>query len=96
MKTADSSAAELKLALGELRKMASSATTAVDSTKLLINKASSGEGTLGALVSDKQMAADLKALIANMRRSGPVFYKDRPIATPTATPIPVEPARKRR
>ena len=95
MKTADSSAAELKLALGELRKMAESATKTVDSTKLLINKASSGEGTLGVLMSDKQMAADLKALIANMRRSGPVFYKDRPLAQPTPVPPP-EVLRKRR
>jgi phospholipid/cholesterol/gamma-HCH transport system substrate-binding protein len=86
MKTADSSAAELKLALGDLRKMTDSATRTVDSTRMLINKASNGDGTLGVLVSDKELAADLKALIANMRRSGPVFYKDRPL--PKATPIP--------
>ena len=98
MKTADASAAELKLALGDLRKMADSATKTVDSAKLLINKASTGEGTFGTLISDKQMAADLKALIANMRRSGPVFYKDRaiPTAVPTATPIPAELPRKKR
>lgn len=96
MKTADASAAELKLALGDLRKMADSATKTVDSTKLLINKASTGDGTLGMLMSDRQMAADLKALISNMKRSGPVFYKDRPL--PQATPIPAVPEtpRKRR
>ncbi len=95
MKTADSSAAELKLALGDLRKMADSATKTVDSTKLLINKASSGEGTLGVLMSDKQMAADLKALIANMKRSGPVFYKDRALAQPTPVPVPEAPRKRR-
>jgi hypothetical protein len=89
MKTADASAAELKLALGDMRKMADGATKAVDSTKLLINKASSGDGTLGTLISDKEMAADLKALLYNMRRSGVVFYKDRPLpATPTPAPAP--------
>ncbi len=89
MKTADGSAAELKLTLGDIRRMAESATKTVDATKLLINKASTGEGTFGALISDKQMAADLKALIANMKRSGPVFYKDRPVAQPApATPVP--------
>ena len=96
MKTADASAAELKLALTELRKMADSATKTDDSTKLLINKASSGDGTLGMLMSDKQMAADLKALISNMKRSGPVFYKDRPLAQPTPVPQPPETLRKRR
>lgn len=96
MKTADASAAELKLALGDLRKMADSATKTVDSTKLLINKASSGEGTFGVLMSDKQMASDLKALIANMRRSGPVFYKDRPAAQPTPVPPAPEAPKKRR
>lgn len=95
MKTADSSAAELKLALGDLRKMADSATKTVDSTKLLINKASNGDGTFGVLMSDKQMAADLKALIANMKRSGPVFYKDRPTPQPAATPAPAPPRTRR-
>lgn len=98
MKTADASATELKLALGDLRKMADTATKTVDSAKLLINKASTGDGTLGALVSDKQMAADLKALISNMRRSGMLFYKDRPSTAPQATPAPEPPEgpRKRR
>ncbi len=89
MKTADASAAELKLALSDMRKMTESASKAVDSTKLLINKASSGDGTFGTLVSDKEMAADLKALIYNMRRSGVVFYKDRPVpAASTPAPAP--------
>ena len=88
MKTADASAAELKLALGDFRKMADTATKTIDSTKLLINKASTGDGTFGTLISDKQMAADLKALISNMRRSGVVFYKDRPLPT---TPAPDRP-----
>lgn len=92
MKTADSSAGELKSAIGDLRKMADTATKTVDSAKVLINKASSGEGTVGALLTDRQMAADLRALVANLRRSGVLFYKDRPVAPPpaTATPIPVK------
>lgn len=93
MTTADASAAELKLALGDLRKMADTATKTVDSAKGLINKAATGDGTFGRLVSDPQMAADLKALIANMRRSGVVFYKDRPLPQPTPAP---ESPRKRR
>ena len=92
MKTADASAAELKLAIGDLRKMADTATKTVDSAKILINKASAGEGALGVLMSDRQVAADLRALIANLRRSGVLFYKDR--ALPVATPIPQRAGRR--
>jgi len=89
LKTVDGSATELKLALGDLRKMADTGTKTIDSAKVLINKATAGDGTFGALISDKQMAADLRTLIANMRRSGVVFYKDRPLpATPTPAPLP--------
>ena len=79
--------------------MADTATKTVDSAKGLITKVSSGEGTVGALISDRQMAADLRALVTNLRRSGVLFYKDRPApATPVAaaTPIPAQAPRKRR
>lgn len=88
MQTANSSAAELKLALTDMRKMADTATKTVDSAKNLVNKATTGDGTIGKLVSDQQMAADLKALISNMRRSGVVFYKDRAVSAPTPAPPP--------
>jgi len=61
MKTADASAAELKTGA---RRLAEDGRYRHEgrsiSTKLLINKASNGEGTFGTLISDKQMAADLK------------------------------------
>jgi phospholipid/cholesterol/gamma-HCH transport system substrate-binding protein len=94
MKTADASAEELRLALGDLRKTADTATKTIDSAKVLINKASNGDGTFGALVSDKQMATDLKTLIANIRRSGVLFYKDRPLAEPVPA-TPEAPKKKR-
>jgi phospholipid/cholesterol/gamma-HCH transport system substrate-binding protein len=81
MKTVDGAAGELKLALGDYRKVA-------DSARGLLNKANTGEGALGMLLADKQTADNLKALIANMRKSGVVFYKDRPLATPEPTPTP--------
>jgi ABC-type transporter Mla subunit MlaD len=96
MQTADASASELKLALGDLRKMADTGTKTIDSAKVLINKATTGDGTFGALISDKQMAADLRALLSNMRRSGVLFYKDRPLSSPAPTPTPPETAKKRR
>jgi ABC-type transporter Mla subunit MlaD len=85
MKTIDGAAGDLRLVLGDFRKMS-------DATRLLMNKAASGDGTLGTLISDKQMAEDLKVLIANMRRSGVLFYKNRPVSEPekpaARTPTP--------
>jgi len=86
MKTVDGAAGELRLTLGDYRKVA-------DSTRVLVGKVSSGDGTLGMLISDRQTAENLKALISNLRRSGVVFYKDRPLpaadgTAPTPTPTP--------
>jgi phospholipid/cholesterol/gamma-HCH transport system substrate-binding protein len=82
MKTIDGAAGDLRLALGDFRK-------ASDSARNLLNKATYGDGALGTLISDKQTAEDLKALIANMRRSGVLWYKNRPgEATPAPTAGP--------
>ena len=85
MKGTDSAVAEVKLTLADFREAADATTKTVGSARLLINKVAQGEGPLGMLISDRQTAADLKALITNMRRSGVLFYKDRP-AAPAATP----------
>ena len=85
LKTVDGAAGDLRLGIGDFRKVA-------DSANKLLGKANSGEGTLGLLMADKQTAENLRALIANMRRSGVLFYKDRPLSTtesaPPATPTP--------
>jgi phospholipid/cholesterol/gamma-HCH transport system substrate-binding protein len=89
VKTADATAGELQIAIGDLRKMIASATKAVDTTAGLAKKAADGEGALGVLINDKKMAEDLKALAGNLRRTGVLFYKDKPVAaTPAATPKP--------
>lgn len=85
MKTIDGAVGELKLAIGDFRKTS-------EATRTLMNKAVNGQGALGTLISDRQTAEDLKALIANLRRSGVLFYKNRPDAgeqkPPTRTPTP--------
>ena len=82
LKTVDTAAADVRLAIGDFRKVADSANT-------LVRKATTGEGTLGTLISDKQAAENLKTLIANLRRSGVLFYKDRPLPSPeVSTPPP--------
>jgi phospholipid/cholesterol/gamma-HCH transport system substrate-binding protein len=64
------------------RVLIDSAKTLVESGKGVVKKAQEGNGPLGTLLSDKQSAEDLKTFLSNLRRSGPVFYKDRPAPSP--------------
>lgn len=81
-KAVDGVAGDVRLAVGDFRKMTDAANT-------LVKKATTGEGTLGTLISDKQTAENFQVLIANLRRSGMLFYKDRPLPAPqVSTPPP--------
>lgn len=84
MATTGQAAADLREAIKEFKKAADSANqTLASAQKMLeagtrvLEKADKGEGPLAVLLSDPETAENLRALIANMRRSGPVFYKDR-------------------
>ena len=89
LKTVDGAAGDLRLGIGDFRKVADSAHT-------LLNKANAGEGALGMLMSDKQTADNLKALVTNLRRSGVLFYKDRPLSATEPTAATPTPKPKRR
>jgi len=93
LKTVDGTVNDLRPAIADVRKMTASATKTVDSAHLLINKAMTGEGPLGTLISDRQTAENLRALIANLKRSGVLFYKDRPVPQ-TETPAADAPKKK--
>lgn len=88
MKTIDGAAGDLRLTLGDFRKTSESA-------RSLLNKATAGDGPLGMLVSDRKTADDLKALIANLRRSGVLWYKDRPEEAPERPAKPTPAPKKR-
>ena len=45
--------------------------------RLLVRDARNGKGPLGTLISDRAMAENLKALVANLRSRGILWYKDR-------------------
>ncbi|HEX8311705.1 MAG TPA: MlaD family protein [Chthoniobacteraceae bacterium] len=99
MKTADAAAGDLRAAIADLRKLSDSATktisgakSLVDSGTVLMKRATEGEGALGTLISNKQTAEDLRAFLANLRRSGPIFYKNRPVPA-EETPQPPRRAR---
>lgn len=83
MKTIDTTANDLKGAITDFRKMAESATKTADSARGVMMKIERGEGALGMLLSNRETAENLRVLIANLRRSGILFYKDRP---PTGEP----------
>lgn len=45
--------------------------------RLLVHDARNGKGALGTLIGDRAMAENLKALVANLRARGILWYKDR-------------------
>lgn len=50
---------------------------AVTDVRGLVQQARQGRGALGALLTDREMAENLRALVVNLRRHGVLFYKDR-------------------
>lgn len=82
MKTADGAANDLRSAIADLHKTLDAATKTIDNASVLVKKVGDGGGPLGELIADQKMAEDLKAFVTNLRRSGVLFYKDRPAASP--------------
>jgi ABC-type transporter Mla subunit MlaD len=52
----------------------------------VVRQAKQGRGALGVLLSDREMAENLKALVANLRRNGILWYKDRAAQTKPPSP----------
>jgi phospholipid/cholesterol/gamma-HCH transport system substrate-binding protein len=92
MDTVDKAAADLRTAMSDFKRVSQNANNTLDSAKNMLEsgnrvlkKAEQGDGALGVLLSDKETAENLRSFAANLRRSGPVFYKDRG-AAPTPAP----------
>jgi phospholipid/cholesterol/gamma-HCH transport system substrate-binding protein len=75
MGSAKTAADDLQGAIGDARKV-------LAAVKNVADEAVHGHGLIGTLISDRELADNLSALISNLRRSGVLFYKDRPAATP--------------
>ena len=71
--TAQKAAEDLRGAIADARKT-------LGSVKQVTDKAVHGDGLIATLVSDKGLSSDVAALISNLRRSGVLFYRDRPAA----------------
>lgn len=77
LSTVNSAAADLRVDLASL--------------KDLLIKAQTGPGPISTLLNDRQLADNLRALIANLREHGLLFYKNR--ASSSSTQPPPAPAR---
>ena len=86
MASAKKDADDLQAPIAEARKTFSAATQ-------LIREASNGNGLLASLIKDSDLARDMRALIANLRAHGVLFYRDS-AAKATPTPLP-SPAKRR-
>ena len=84
MASAKKDADDLQAPIAEARKTFSAATQ-------LIREASNGNGLLASLIKDSDLARDMRALIANLRAHGVLFYRD---SAAKATPSP-SPAKRR-
>jgi phospholipid/cholesterol/gamma-HCH transport system substrate-binding protein len=78
MVSGDETLVAAKSAAEEFRK-------AMTDVRALLGQAKQGRGVLGALLSDREMADNLKALVANMKSHGILWYRDAAKGKPAET-----------
>ena len=76
MTSANGAATEIQNAVGDARAVIKSAQSTLGSAQGIIKDAKSGQGTLPMLLGNREVAENLRALIANIRRHGLLFYRD--------------------
>lgn len=84
MASAKETADKAQLAVGDARKT-------IESAQRVLREAISGDGLLATLLTNEEVANDLRALISNLRRHGVLFYRDsaaRMSPPPESTPPP--------
>ncbi len=72
----------LDTALAKVGDATEKAGKAADSLQKVGKNINEGKGALGVLLNDKETAENLKSLIYNMKRSGVLFYRDKPVPDP--------------
>ena len=86
MDSAKRAADDVQKAIGDARGAIGDARKVVVGVGKATDEAVHGPGLLGTLVSNRKLADDLSALVANLRRSGVIFYRDRPQPVPKPQP----------
>jgi len=79
MGSAREAADKLQLAVGDARKT-------IQSAGRIMNEATAGDGLLAMLLTNEEVANNLRALISNLRSHGVLFYRD--------SAVPISPARE--
>jgi ABC-type transporter Mla subunit MlaD len=88
---ADATMGSAKETADKLQLAASDARKTLQSAGRVMNAAMSGDGLLALLLTNQDVANDLRALISNLRQHGVLFYRDsaaRSAPRPTVTPPP--------
>lgn len=85
LESAKKAADDVQKAIGDARGAIGDARKVLDGVGRATDEAVHGPGLLGTLISNPQLSQDVTALVANLRRSGIIFYKDRPVV---AAPVP--------
>lgn len=98
MDSARKAADDVQKAIGDARGAIGDARKVVGGLGKATEEAVHGPGLLGTLISNPQLAENVTSLVANLRRSGVIFYRDRPVAAvaPTPSPTPVVKRTRRR
>ena len=95
MASAKTAADDVQKAIGDARGAIGDARKALVGVKEATDEAVHGPGLLGTLISDRKLSDDVSALVANLRRSGGIFYRDRPTAAVAPAPEPTPEVRRR-
>lgn len=91
LEKADGTMASAKEAADKMQGAAGDARKTIQSAGRIMDEARKGDGPLALLLTNEEVANDLRALISNMRRHGVLFYRDsaaRLAPPPENTPRP--------
>jgi phospholipid/cholesterol/gamma-HCH transport system substrate-binding protein len=86
---ADATMGSAKKAADTVEDAAGDARKTIQSAGRLMREATAGNGLLAMLLTNEQLANDVRALITNLRQHGILFYRDRASnPPPRSTPVP--------
>jgi len=87
----DAAMTSFKKAADSFQESGTAFTKAAEKAGHTFGEATDGDGLLAALLNDPKLRDDFKALIANMRARGVIFYRDQGPVPPTARRAPLQP-----
>ena len=83
-------------AMTSAKKAADDLQNAIGDTRKVLRSATQGKGLVATLLNDQTLAADLHALVSNLRAHGVLFYRDSAAGAPSKLPEQTKPARQPR